>query len=115
MKDNGARDIKKILIEQKTGKKFMVKDLNDSFHTSNGVISSKDLRSNENLVESSKGKKFFLIEPTFTDLWENLKRQSQIITQKDIGLILSKTGVNGKNKVVDAGGGSGSLGLSLMK
>jgi tRNA (adenine57-N1/adenine58-N1)-methyltransferase catalytic subunit len=113
MKDNGARDIKKILIEQKTGKKFMVKDLNDSFHTSNGVISSKDLRSNENLVESSKGKKFFLIEPTFTDLWENLKRQSQIITQKDIGLILSKTGVNGKNKVVDAGGGSGSLGLSL--
>jgi tRNA (adenine57-N1/adenine58-N1)-methyltransferase len=33
--------------------------------------------------------------------------------QKDIGLILAKTGINCKSKVVDAGGGSGSLCLSL--
>ena len=107
------RDIKKILIDVKSGKKFTVKDLNDSFHTSSGVISSKDLKSNKTIVESNKGKKFFLIEPTFVDFWENLKRGPQVMIQKDIGMILAKTGVNGKSKVVDAGGGSGSLCLSL--
>jgi len=107
------RTIKKLLIEQKTGKKFLVKDLEDDFHTSSGIISSKDLRSKQTKISSSKGKTFLLIEPTFTDLWENLKRGPQVMIQKDIGMILAKTGVNSRSKVVDAGGGSGSLCLSL--
>lgn len=107
------RNIKKILIEQKTGNKHFVKDLDDNFHTSLGVISKKDLRSKENLIKSDKGKTFFLIEPSFTDLWESLQRGPQMIIQKDIGMILAKTGVNKNSKVVDAGAGSGSLCLSL--
>ena len=107
------RNIKKILIEENSDQKFMVKDLEEDFHTSSGVVSKDDLQSDKTVVKSSKGKKFFLLKPTFTDFWENMKRGSQIITQKDIGLIISKTGVNGKSKVVDAGGGSGSLCLSL--
>ena len=38
------RNIKKILIEQKTGKKYIVKDLNEDFHTSEGIISKTDLK-----------------------------------------------------------------------
>ena len=105
------RTIKKILIHLKTDKKYLVKDLHDDFHTQNGVIKSKDFR--KSVVESNKGEKFICLEPNFVDLWKNLRRGPQVINQKDIGLILAKTGVNGKSKVVDAGGGSGSLCLAL--
>ena len=103
------RNIKKILIEQKTNKKYLVKDLNEDFHTSEGIVSKKDLKSKKTEIVSSKGKKFVLLEPSFVDLWERIKRGPQIILQKDIGLIIAKTGINRDSKVVDAGGGSGSL------
>ena len=106
------REIKKILIEKK-GKKYYVKDLNEDFHTGGGIISKKDLKSNQKFVKSSKGDHFSLINPSFSDLWQNLKRGPQIMTQKDVGLVIAKTGVNHKSSVVDAGGGSGSLSLSL--
>lgn len=101
--------IQKILIEKETGKKFLVKDLDEDFHTSAGLIKTKDLKSKKSLVKSDKGKSFILLEPNFTDLWQQLKRGPQIMIQKDIGLIIAKTGINKDSKVVDAGGGSGSL------
>jgi len=106
------RHIQKILIEQKTGKKYFVKDLTDDFHTSAGIISKKDLAKN-GVVTSSKKKQLFCFEPTFIDLWENMTKGPQIVQQKDVGLILAKTGINPCSVVVDAGGGSGSLCLSL--
>jgi tRNA (adenine57-N1/adenine58-N1)-methyltransferase catalytic subunit len=107
------RNIKKILIEQKSGKQYFVKDLNEEFHTSSGVLNSKDLKSKKEILESSKGKKFFCIKPTFPDLWNSLKRGPQVMIQKDVGMIMAKTGVNKDSIIVDAGGGSGSLCLYL--
>jgi len=101
--------IKKILIEKKTGKKYLVKDLDEDFHTSAGVVYSKDLKSKKAMIKSSKGKEFILLEAGFVDLWERIKRGPQVVLQKDIGLIITKTGINKDSKVVDAGGGSGSL------
>jgi tRNA (adenine57-N1/adenine58-N1)-methyltransferase catalytic subunit len=105
--------MEKILFEEKSGKKFFVKNISEDFHTSFGIISSKDLKSKKSKVTSSKGKKFQLFAPTFSDLRDNLKKGPQMIIHKDIGLILAKTGVNKHSKVVDAGGGSGSLCFSL--
>ena len=48
------RSIQKIIVEKETGKKYLVKDLNDDFHTSAGVISKKDLQSNKTLIKSIK-------------------------------------------------------------
>jgi tRNA (adenine57-N1/adenine58-N1)-methyltransferase catalytic subunit len=107
------RNIKKILIEQRSGKQYFVKDLNEEFHTSSGIISSTDLKSKKEMLESSKGKKFFCIKPTFPDLWNSLKRGPQVMIQKDVGMVMAKTGVNKDSIVVDAGGGSGSLCLYL--
>jgi tRNA (adenine57-N1/adenine58-N1)-methyltransferase len=104
--------IKKILIDR-SGKKYLVKDLDDDFHTSKGVIKKEDLKKPE--AKTDKGKTFSVVEPNFIDLWENLKRGPQIIVQKDIGLIITKTGVNRNSKVVDAGGGSLSLSGYLGK
>jgi tRNA (adenine57-N1/adenine58-N1)-methyltransferase catalytic subunit len=107
------RNIKKILIEKNTGKKFFVKDLDEDFHTSFGIIKSKDLKSKKETLTSNKEKNFSLINPTFPDLWESLQRGPQVMLPKDIGLVIAKTGINHSSKIVDAGGGSGSLCLSL--
>ncbi|MFH1275853.1 MAG: methyltransferase domain-containing protein [Candidatus Woesearchaeota archaeon] len=106
------KTIKKILIDL-SGTKYYIKDLEEDYHTKHGVISKKDLKGKETVIKSSKGKTFFLVEPTFPDLWSSLKRGPQVMIQKDIGFILAKTGVNSQSKCVDAGGGSGSLCLSL--
>jgi tRNA (adenine57-N1/adenine58-N1)-methyltransferase catalytic subunit len=41
------------------------------------------------------------------------KRGAQVITAKDAGIIISKTGINKNSKVLDAGAGSGSLSAHL--
>ena len=106
------KHILKILIDT-SGNKYYVKDLQEDYHTKDGIIAKKDLKNKETTITSSKGKMFFLLDPQFSDLWLSLKRGPQVMIQKDIGLILAKTGVNGQSRCVDAGGGSGSLCLSL--
>ncbi len=110
----GARmgAVKRILIEQKTGRRYFVRELGENFNTSSGIVAAKDLKS-AGIIRSSKGASFLCVEPTFADLWHSLQRGPQAIIQKDIGLILAKTGVNKNSVVVDAGGGSGALCLSL--
>ncbi|MEK6899825.1 MAG: methyltransferase [Nanoarchaeota archaeon] len=103
----------KILIEQSTGKKFLVKNCDEDFYTSSGIVKSKDLKASKSPVKSNTGKTFILMEASFPDLWESLQRGPQIMLQKDIGLIFAKTGINKDSEIVDAGGGSGSLCLSL--
>jgi len=98
----------KILINKKTNQKHLVKDTSADFHTSEGVISKKDLKSNK-VIKTNKNKEFIVLEPNFIDLWEKIKRGPQVIIQKDIGLIITKTGINKESRIVDAGGGSGSL------
>ncbi|MDP3990230.1 MAG: methyltransferase [archaeon] len=107
------RNVQKILVNQKTSNKYFVKDLEEDFHTAAGIISKNDLQSNKVEVESSTGSKFSLFNPSFVDFWENLQRGPQVMVQKDIGMILAKTGINHESRIVDAGGGSGSLCLSL--
>lgn len=105
--------MQKILIEKSSGKKYIVKDTKEDFHTSEGVIKSKDLQSGKDIITSSKGREFFIMESQFVDLWESMQRGPQVMLPKDIGWILAKTGINANSRVVDAGGGSGSLCLSL--
>ncbi len=108
-----GRQVKKILFELSTGKSYLVKDLDADFHTPSGTIKKTDLQSGQSKVTSNKKISFSLLEPGFADLWGSLQRGPQIVLQKDIGLILAKTGINQESRVVDAGGGSGSLCFSL--
>ena len=106
IKVRGKGNMMKILIGKK---KYFVKDTSADFHTSEGLISKKDLKVVNTVVKTNKGKEYLLVEPNFVDLWEKIKRGPQVVLQKDIGLIITKTGVNKDSKVVDAGGGSGSM------
>ncbi len=103
----------KIIIEKETGKKYIVKNIKEDFHTSSGVIKSKELQSSKETVITSKGTEFFMLQSHFSDLWESMQRGPQVMLPKDIGWIMAKTGVNANFRIVDAGGGSGSLCLSL--
>ncbi|MBI4980525.1 hypothetical protein HZC30_03145 [Candidatus Woesearchaeota archaeon] len=103
------RTIQKILLHLKSGQKFLVKETDEDFHTQYGIIPASEFKGNKEMVTSTKKEKFLLLNPTFPDLWENLLRGPQVMLPKDIGLILAKTGINKNSKVVDAGGGSGSL------
>ncbi len=105
--------ILKLLIHHKSGKKFLVKDIDEPFYTEFGTITSSQLQSAATAVESSTKERFSLITPTFPDLWEHLARGPQVLLHKDIGLIIAKTGANSSYMAVDAGGGSGSLCFSL--
>jgi len=106
-------DIKKILIT-KEGKKFYVKDPSSDLHTQFGLIKKEDLiKGVGEKVISNTNKKFTIIEPNFMDIFKKIKRDAQIIPLKDVGTIISETGINSNSKVVDSGSGSGALSCLL--
>ena len=102
--------MKLLLSEQK---KFLVKDTSKDFHTRDGTIKSKDF--NKSKVKTNKKVEFSILDPQFIDFYEKIKRGAQIISLKDIGAIITETGINKESKVLDAGSGSGidSLGRKL--
>jgi tRNA (adenine57-N1/adenine58-N1)-methyltransferase len=85
-------------------------------HTRSGVIKLKLLKKKKfgDEIKTHLGKTFILMKPTIIDiLQKKAKRLPQIITPKDVGLILATTGVGPGNTVVDAGAGSGFLAIML--
>lgn len=106
------RTIKRIAIHKATAKRYLIKDLTESFHTPYGTIPKVQLKK-EGTITTDKKQLFHILKPHFTDLHSNLKRGPQIIQHKDLGLIIAKTGINHQSTIVDAGAGSGSLSLAL--
>src|SRR3989344_9376567 len=105
--------IKKLLIT-KAGKKFYIKETDKDFHTQFGFVKKSDLVKKEgSVVESNTGEAFTVLKPAFIDLYRRIKRDAQIISLKDIGIILAETGVDSKSRVLDAGAGSGALACFL--
>src|SRR3989338_8720801 len=106
------RRMAKVLMN-KYGKRFLVKDTSKDMHTQFGYFNKKDLKAKSGKIKTNTGKEFTIFNPFFIDLYRKIKRDAQIIPLKDIGLIVSETGVNNKSKVVDAGAGSGALACFL--
>ncbi|MBI2134540.1 tRNA (adenine-N1)-methyltransferase [Candidatus Woesearchaeota archaeon] len=102
----------KILMDRQ-GSKFLVRDPGSDFHTKFGFFKKEGLKAKKGKIKTNTGREFSVFEPSFIDLYRKIKRGAQIIPLKDIGLIVSETGVNNKSKVVDAGAGSGALACFL--
>jgi tRNA (adenine57-N1/adenine58-N1)-methyltransferase len=64
-------------------------------------------------IETHRGHRFFLIEPSLHDILLNIRRTSQIIFPKDIGYILLHLSAGPGKTVVEAGTGSGALTTAL--
>jgi len=99
--------VKKILMN-KDGKKYLVKDAKKDLHTEFGYFKKQDLKKKGN-VKTNMGTEFSIFDANFMDVYRRIKRGAQIIPLKDIGLILTETGIGKKSKVVDAGSGSGAV------
>ncbi len=81
------------------------RDINTEF----GMIPSKKLKGKRigSVVKTHKGIPFVIINPSVSDLFKKFIRSPQIITLKDLGSIISYTGMDSSSKVLDAGTGSG--------
>ncbi len=88
---------------------------NQDIHTQDGVLLMSDIAAAEYGCEvcTSQGVPYRLLRPTLHDLVKGIKRQTQILYPKDIGLICIKLGVGPGKTVIEAGTGSGSLTIAL--
>ena len=95
------------LIITKDGRKYLKEETNVSLNEGN----IKKVKLGKNKTHS--GKTVYAINPSFTDLIRKIKRGPAIVLNKDIGLIITETGINKNSFAVDAGAGSGYLAASL--
>lgn len=99
----------------KNGKKFYVKDLSQDMHCQYGFIKSVELKKAKpgDVLKTNTGKELSVLKPEFLDVYRKIKRGAQIIPKKDVGVIVTVTGINSESRVVDAGAGSGGLACFL--
>lgn len=97
----------KLLIHKE--KKFLWKS--GDLHTNFGLIKEKDIvkAKNGSKIYSNIKEEFTVLEPSFDDLIKRIKRGPQIMITKDIGYILTNTGITKDSTVLEAGSGSGYL------
>ena len=97
----------KILIYE--DKRFYWKE--KDFQTQYGVLKEKDIKKAKSgtFIKTHLNKKFLVLDALFIDEIKKIKRGPAIILPKDIGLILTLTGINKESTCLEAGSGSGYL------
>lgn len=103
--------IKKILL--RLGKVYYWTE--GDLHTDSGVVKEEDLKRCKDAVKAHSGKEFSVFDAKFTDQLEKLKRGPAVMTKKDIGIILSNSGVGKDSIVLDAGTGCGMTAAILAR
>jgi len=84
-------------------------------HTDLGIIDLDELQSRSfgDIICSHLGSEFVIQKPKAPDLFKYAKRTGAPMMPKDIGLIISNTGLCSSDHVLDAGTGSGILAIYL--
>ena len=78
-----------------------------------GILKKEDMNK-EGLIKVQKHD-VFIFNANFNDEYSKLVRGAQTITKKDIGPIITKTGITKDSTIIDAGAGSGGLSCFLGK
>ncbi len=88
---------------------------NRKLHTDMGVINLEDpsAYSYGDKINSHLGVEFIIQKPRAPDFFTHAKRSGAPMMPKDIGLIISNTGLCSSDHVLDAGTGSGILAIYL--
>jgi tRNA (adenine57-N1/adenine58-N1)-methyltransferase len=93
---------------------FYIADAGKDYHTSFGMIPKKELAKKPgSTVKTKQGKDFLILDADFTDDFKRLKKIPQAMSTKEIGLIVTTTGIGKDSVVLDAGAGSGFTACSL--
>lgn len=104
------------LLSTKENHKFIVKEDTD-LHTNYGLVKAEDIKNAKpgTPITSNKGTEFFVMDADFIDMYAKIKRMPQIIPRKDIGLIITETGITKDSIIIESGSGSGATGCLLAK
>jgi len=105
------------LLVTKSYRTFLVRDESKDYHTNFGFVKADELSKAKpgDIVQSNKGEDFFVMEASFIDMYGKIKRGAQIIPRKDLGLIITETGLGKDSVVIETGAGSGAVGLMLSR
>lgn len=93
--------------------KLVVEDTED-LHTKEGILKKEDLQKGGR-AKTSKNVDLFVTDASFVDKLLKIKRGPAVMIAKDIGAIVSNTGVCSGWKVLDAGTGCGVLAAYLSR
>jgi len=107
-----ARAGERVLIITGDHKRYLVRlERGAQFHTHLGIITHDDLIGQPlgREVLSHLGHRLIVVRPSIHDLLMRIKRRSQIIYPKEIGMILLKLDLTDGRRVIEAGTGSGAL------
>ncbi|MBW2997982.1 methyltransferase domain-containing protein [Candidatus Woesearchaeota archaeon] len=107
-----VEDIDREVTIQKS-KFYYLEKTDRDFSCIEGAIKKENLTDSE--ITTSTGKEFFSFPSTFYDDYRHMKRGAQIITPKDIGIIITEGGICKDSIVVEGGSGSGALSCYLGK
>lgn len=94
---------------------FLIKAEEKTLHTDKGFIKLNTLVDKEfgDKVETNTNTPYYLIKPYLHELIMKVKRKTQILYPKDIGIILTKAHIFPGAKVIESGIGSGALTTAL--
>lgn len=86
-----------------------------TIHTHKGTLNMDDMIGKPfgSVVQSHNGNRFYLLQPSLTDLIKFIPRKTQILYPKDIGFLLLNLAVAPGNRVLEAGSGSGAMTIAL--
>jgi tRNA (adenine57-N1/adenine58-N1)-methyltransferase len=100
-----------ILLYKDEERKYLIKAEEKLFHTDKGVLEiGKTIGKNfGEKIETNLGEKFYILKPSLYEMIMKLKRKTQIIYPKDIGIILMFANIFPGAKVIECGCGSGAL------
>ena len=106
------------LVSIKDRKSFLlILQKDEKLETHYGIIKHSDIIGQPygSLVCSHLGTEFLVLIPSTSSIVRTIKRKSQIIFPKDLGLILLRLSIQPGQEVIEAGTGSGALTLTLAR
>lgn len=88
-----------------------------TFHTHAGsVLHDQVIGADEGaVVTGTTGRRYLVVRPTLADVVLKMPRGAQVIYPKDLGAILLAADVGPRQRVLEAGVGSGALSMALLR
>lgn len=107
-----------VLLVDSRGRRYLVTlREGEAFHSHRGPVSHDEVIGAEegSEVRSALGQRFRVFRPTLADFVLKMPRGATVVYPKDVGPILVQTDVYPGARVLEAGTGSGSLTLALLR
>lgn len=107
-----------VLLFDGRGRRYMITlEVDGVFHSHHGPLSHNQIigAQEASVVTSDKRRNFRAYRPTLADYVLKMPRGAQVIYPKDVGPIIVHADIFPGSRVLEAGTGSGSLTLALMR